>query len=99
MEQRALDLSKGEADIAIRGGDAGNSALVGKKIAEVPWRFYASQSFVERFGQPSTPADIENFSIVELVGKIADLPAARRDAMVWEAKSAGCVTADREMPG
>ena len=77
MEQRALDLSKGEADIAIRGGDLGNSALVGKKIAEVPWGIYASHSFLERYGQPSTPADIENFSVVELVDEIADLPAAR----------------------
>ena len=77
MEQRALDLSKGEADIAIRGGGPGNSALVGKKIAEVPWGIYASHSFVERYGQPSTPVEIENFSVVELVDEIADLPAAR----------------------
>ena len=77
MEQRALDLSKGEADIAIRGGDHGNGALVGKKIAEVPWGIYASHSFLERYGQPSTPADIEKFSVVELVDEIGDLPAAR----------------------
>jgi molybdate transport repressor ModE-like protein len=77
MEQRTLDLSKGEADIAIRGGDHGNGALVGKKIAEVPWGIYASHSFVKRYGRPSTPAEIENFSVVELVDEIADLPAAR----------------------
>jgi DNA-binding transcriptional LysR family regulator len=77
MEQRPLDLSKGEADIAIRGGGPGNSALVGKKIAEVPWGIYASHSFVERYGQPSTPVEIENFSVVELVDEIADLPATR----------------------
>lgn len=40
MEQRALDLSKGEADIAIRGGTLdGDPALVGRKITEVPWEF------------------------------------------------------------
>src|SRR4051812_28963063 len=43
MEQRELDLSKGEADIAIRGGTRGDDpALVGCKIAEVPWGIYAS---------------------------------------------------------
>jgi len=78
MEQRALDLSKGEADIAIRGGTlVGDPALVGRKIAEVPWGIYASRSFVERHGRPSTPADIGAFSIVELVEEIEALPAAQ----------------------
>jgi molybdate transport repressor ModE-like protein len=40
MEQRALDLSKGEADIAIRGGVLDDDPeLVGRKIAEVPGQF------------------------------------------------------------
>lgn len=78
MEQRALNLSKGEADIAIRGGTlADDPALVGRKIAEVPWGIYASHSFVERHGRPCTPADIDTFSIVELVDEIKTLPAAR----------------------
>jgi DNA-binding transcriptional LysR family regulator len=71
MEQRALDLSKGEADIAIRGGNLDDdNVLVGRKIAEVPWGIYASHSFVERHGRPSTPADIESFSVIELGDEI-----------------------------
>lgn len=78
MEQRALDLSKGEAHIAIRGGALGNDpALVGRKIADVPWGLYASLSFVERHGRPSTPVDIDGFSVVELVDEIEALEAAR----------------------
>lgn len=77
MEQRALDLLKGEADIAIRGGHLDGSTLVGKKIAEVPWGIYASHSFVERHGRPSTPAEIDSFSVIELVDDIKGLPAAR----------------------
>ena len=78
MEQRALDLSKGEADIAIRGGTlVDDSELVGRKIADVPWGIYASRAFVERHGRPSTPVDIDGFSIVELVDEIEALPAAR----------------------
>ena len=78
MEQRVLDLSKGEADIAIRGGTLdGDPALVGRKITEVPWGIYASRSFVERHGRPSAPADIDSFNIVELVDEIEALPAAR----------------------
>jgi DNA-binding transcriptional LysR family regulator len=60
MDQRALDISKGEADIAIRGGNLGDdNALVGRKIVDVPWGIYASHSFVERHGRPSVPADIQ----------------------------------------
>jgi DNA-binding transcriptional LysR family regulator len=77
MEQRALDLSKGEADIAIRGGGAHNGALVGKKIAEVPWAIFASAGFVDRQGRPRTPADLDNFRVVEFSGDIEELPAAR----------------------
>ncbi|WP_439374813.1 LysR family transcriptional regulator [Bradyrhizobium sp. DASA03120] len=78
MEQRKLDLSKGEADIAIRGGPLDDDpALVGRKIAEVPWGIYASHSFIDRHGRPATPADIDGFSIVELVDEIEALPAAR----------------------
>jgi DNA-binding transcriptional LysR family regulator len=78
MEQRALDLSKGEADIAIRGGLLDDDpALVGRKITEVPWAIYASRSFVERYGRPSAPVNIDGFSIIELVDEIEALPAAR----------------------
>jgi DNA-binding transcriptional LysR family regulator len=77
MEQRTLDLSNGEADIAIRGGNLGDDdALVGRKIAEVPWGIYASHCFVERHGKPSSPADIASFSVIELVDEIGALPAA-----------------------
>src|SRR5260370_36227721 len=67
MEQRVLDLSKGEADIAIRGGTPGSGALVARKIAEVPWGIYASRAFVERHGCPAAPRDIERFTVVDLI--------------------------------
>jgi DNA-binding transcriptional LysR family regulator len=78
MDQRALDLSKGEADIAIRGGTLRDDpALVGRKIAEVPWGIFASRSFVERHGRPTTAANINGFSTIELADEIEALPAAR----------------------
>ena len=75
MDQRALDISKGEADIAIRGGNLGDdNALVGRKIAEVPCGIYASHSFVERHGRPSVPADINNFNVIELAKRLKVCP-------------------------
>jgi DNA-binding transcriptional LysR family regulator len=77
MEQRMLDLSKGEADIAIRGGKPGSGALVCKKIAEVPWGIYASRTFIDRYGRPAEPRDIKRFSIVDLVDELENVPAVR----------------------
>lgn len=77
MEQRVLDLSKGEADVAIRGGTPGSGALVARKIAEVPWGIYVSRGFVERHGRPAVPRDIERFTVVELVDELENLPAVR----------------------
>jgi DNA-binding transcriptional LysR family regulator len=77
MEQRVFDLSKGEADMAIRGGALGQGALVGRKIAETQWGVYASRAFVERFGRPVSPDDIERFKVIELVSELETLPAVR----------------------
>ena len=77
MEQRALDLSRGEADIAIRGGGPDCDALVGKRIADVPWALYATTTFIERNGRPTKPEDLDTYGVVELVGEIESLPAAR----------------------
>src|SRR4051812_11136402 len=55
VSNRFLDLSRGEADIAIRAGAPHDQALVGRKIAEAPWAVYASRSYVERHGRPGHP--------------------------------------------
>jgi DNA-binding transcriptional LysR family regulator len=77
MTERVLDLSKGEADLAIRGGEARQESLVGKRIADVPWAVYASRSYVARNGAPRTPSDVGDHGIIEFIGEIAGLAAAR----------------------
>jgi DNA-binding transcriptional LysR family regulator len=77
MGQRVADLSRGEADVAIRGGGAGSEALVGRKIAEVPWGIYASRAFIERHGRPMSAAELSRYAVIELVDEIENLPAAR----------------------
>ena len=77
MTESVVDLSNGEADVAIRGGEARDEALVGKKIAGVPWAVYASRSYIERNGRPRSPEDINKHSIIEFIGEIAGLAAAR----------------------
>jgi DNA-binding transcriptional LysR family regulator len=77
ITDRLLDLSKGEADIAIRLGEPHDNALIGRKIAEVPWAVYATQSYVERHGRPERPQDIEQHFVVAYDGEIANYPAAQ----------------------
>jgi DNA-binding transcriptional LysR family regulator len=66
ISDREFDLPK-EADIAIRGGEPQDDALVGRKIAEAPWAVYASRAYVERHGRPEGPADIERHFVVDCV--------------------------------
>jgi DNA-binding transcriptional LysR family regulator len=71
MSDRFLDLSKGEADIAIRAGESRDGSLVGRKIAEGRWGIYASRSYVERHGRPERLEDIDHHFVVAPDGAIA----------------------------
>jgi len=77
ISDRSFDLSKGEADIALRAGDPGDEALVCRRIADVSWSVYASRAYVERLGRPDNVDDLENHLIVDCDGSIANYPGAR----------------------
>ena len=81
ISDRVLDLSKGEADlavrIAIRDGGPIDESLVTRKIADVSWSVYASRGYLERFGRPGTPENLEGHFVIGCEGPIANYPAAR----------------------
>lgn len=77
MGQRIADLAKNEADIAIRGGAAHCDALIGMKIADLPWGIYASRDYVARHGKPAGKEDLASFDVVELIDELQRVPAAR----------------------
>ena len=72
ISDRHLDLSKGEADIAIRLGEPKDEALVGRKIADASWSVYASRADLERHGRPDNPEDLKGHLVVACDGPIAD---------------------------
>jgi DNA-binding transcriptional LysR family regulator len=74
--ERFLDLAKGEAEIAIRGGVPNDSVLIGRKIADNPWAVYASRGYIERHGKPERPEDINRHAIVAFGDGIAHLHLA-----------------------
>jgi DNA-binding transcriptional LysR family regulator len=77
ISDRTFDLSKGEADIAIRVGEPRNEALVCRKITDVSWSVYASRAYVERHGRPDDADDLADHLIVDCDGSIANYPGAR----------------------
>lgn len=97
MSDRYFDLSKGEADIAIRTGAQVDSDLVGRKIADLSWAVYASRSYVERHGQPKSAADLNAHSVIEFDGPLAD----RRPAQWLKnvASNAPVAARNSSMPG
>jgi DNA-binding transcriptional LysR family regulator len=79
LSDRYVDLSKREADIAIRsvGHELKDDTLIGRKIAEGPWAVYASRSYIERHGRPERSEDIAHHRVVKCDGIIAEHSAGR----------------------
>jgi DNA-binding transcriptional LysR family regulator len=77
INNKQLDLAKGEADIAIRRGAPSDGSLFGRKIAESQWGVYATRSYVSRHGCIERFADIDSHRVIMLDGFIRDHDAAR----------------------
>jgi DNA-binding transcriptional LysR family regulator len=65
---RYLDLSKGEADVAFRSGEPVDDRLVGRKICDSIWAIYASKSYVQQHGRPTTIADLADHALLGFDG-------------------------------
>ena len=81
ISDRVLDLSKGEAEIAIRvairDGEPRDEALIKRKIGDVSWSVYASRGYLERYGRPDGADDLKGHLVIGCDGPIADYPGAR----------------------
>lgn len=83
MSDKYVDLSKGEADVALRSGDTDDGELVGRKIADSIWAVYASRRYIERYGKPERIEDLERHLVVGFDDTMANHRAAK-----WLAKVA-----------
>ena len=72
LSDKNLDLSKGQADVAIRAVRPTDNALIGRKIADSSWAVYASKSYVTRYGGIKRLEDMDRHSIVLFDGKMQD---------------------------
>jgi DNA-binding transcriptional LysR family regulator len=64
ISDRYLNLTAGDADVALRSGDTDDLGLVGRKVADSLWAVYASKTFIERHGAPNSPQALAQFPLV-----------------------------------
>ncbi len=64
MEDRELDLSQREADLAVRMRAPVQADLIQRKLFTVHYHMYASKEFLAKQGAPKTLEDICNFPVV-----------------------------------
>lgn len=77
MSDRYLDLSKGEADVALRSGDTDDGVLVGRKIGDSLWAVYASRKYIEQHGKPERVEDLEQHALAGFDESMSEHRAAR----------------------
>jgi DNA-binding transcriptional LysR family regulator len=65
------DLSRREADIAVRMAPPTQSALVAKKVGEVQLGFYATPDYLEQYGRPGSMSELEEHTIIGFDGRPA----------------------------
>jgi DNA-binding transcriptional LysR family regulator len=78
MSDKYLDLSQGDADVALRSGDTEDGELVGRKIGDSIWAVYASKAYIERHGRPEGVEDLARHALVGF-----DETMARHRAVQW----------------
>lgn len=66
LSDRYVDLSKGEADVALRSGDTDDGVLVGRKIADSIWAIYASRGYIAQNGRPQSIDELQSSPLIGL---------------------------------
>ena len=64
VENRVLDLSRREADVAFRATRPAEGDLFGRKLADIAWRFYAAPDYLTAHGKPRTLRDLGKHQLI-----------------------------------
>ena len=59
LTDNVVDLIADKVDIAVRVGQLPDSSLIARKIGQKSWAWYASPSYLNKFGTPSTPQELD----------------------------------------
>ncbi|MEM8692671.1 MAG: LysR family transcriptional regulator [Pseudomonadota bacterium] len=77
LSNRISDVSNGEADVALRMGDPRDETLIGRKIAALPFRLFASPCYINKYGAPADLDALRHHRIIDSGGIIRDVAQAR----------------------
>ncbi|MDN7592392.1 LysR family transcriptional regulator [Burkholderia seminalis] len=66
LTPRRVDLITEPVDVAIRMGEPPNSNLIARELASLSRYLYASPSYIELFGEPREPADLQRHECLRL---------------------------------
>lgn len=66
VSNTASDLRRREADIALRNFRPTEPDLIAKKVADVDGCLYATQAYLDRIGNPTTPYELRNADFIDL---------------------------------
>lgn len=78
MSDHYMDLSKGDADVALRSGDTDDGDLVGRKIGDSLWAVYASHQYIKNHGRPQSTQDLVRHALIGF-----DDSMAKHRAALW----------------
>jgi DNA-binding transcriptional LysR family regulator len=59
VTDRPVDLVAENVDCVVRGGDLNDQSLIARRIAEMSFQTYAAPSYLERYGEPQHPSELE----------------------------------------
>jgi DNA-binding transcriptional LysR family regulator len=74
---RVVDLSRGEADLALRVTKVEQSSLRVRRVARLPFFVVAGEPYVRRRGVPRTERELGGHDVLLHSGELATLPEAR----------------------
>jgi DNA-binding transcriptional LysR family regulator len=75
VSDEVQDLSKGEADLALRVTSHPPEFLIGLKVCQITWDVYASKMYINNFGRPKSMKDLENHKLIGSNGSFRHVPA------------------------
>lgn len=74
---RVVDLSRGEADLALRVTKVEQSSLRVRRVARLPFFVVAGEPYVRRRGAPRTERELDGHDVLLHSGELATLPETR----------------------
>ncbi len=76
VSSQCLDLSKGEADVAIRAAKAlKDDDVVASRLSDFPWAIYGSQDYFSKHGFSNSVAELPKHKIISVEGGLGAVPA------------------------